>query len=160
GPVHVGDFWTIGVRPATPDTVLPARLLRTPEPPAGPRLWACPLALIGWSGGELQGLDGCRVPVRPPVAQDDGSSCAPAPSGPADATRHGLQAIVDRATAARHAHDRARRVTVCLRPGRYELDRPLRLGRRHGHLHLEGCGEGVVLAVALGAEEAFVQGMI
>ena len=46
--LHVGDFWTIGVRPSTPDTVLPARYSATPQPPDGPRMWACPLAVIGW----------------------------------------------------------------------------------------------------------------
>ncbi|HEV8097530.1 MAG TPA: hypothetical protein VGP56_00195, partial [Gaiellaceae bacterium] len=70
------------------------------------------------------------------------------------------QEIIDKAVAGRNPHDRSTRVTVCIRPGRYELERPLVLEHQHGHLHLEGCGEGVELAVAPGLETGFKQGMI
>lgn len=155
-PPHPGDFWTIGVRPATPDTVLPARLLRTPQPPDGPRMWACPLAVIGWFDGELQILDDCRVPYP----GQDAACCCTVSVHPSDATRQGLQEIIDAAVAHRAPHDRANTVTVCLCPGRYELPSPLVLDQTHNHLHLEGCGEGVVLAAQAGAEAEFVQGLI
>jgi hypothetical protein len=48
GPFHLGDFWMCAVRPATPQVVYPERYLAWPQPPDGPRLWACPLGVIGW----------------------------------------------------------------------------------------------------------------
>ena len=42
------------VRPGTPTTVSPVypeRILDAPQPPDGPRLWACPLALVTWTNG-------------------------------------------------------------------------------------------------------------
>ena len=75
--VHPGDYWIIGVRPATPDAVLPARLLRQPQPPDGPRMWACPLAVIGWTDQGLEVLDDCRVHTGQP-----GQPGQPGPQGP------------------------------------------------------------------------------
>ena len=160
GLPHAGDFWTIAVRPATPDTVLPARLLRTPQPPDGPRTWACPLAVVGWSGGALELLDDCRVPFDPLVDRQGGECCCTVSARPSDATAHGLQALLDRAVEHRDPHNRTRRVTVCLRPGLYELDQPLLLERKHSYLHLEGCGEGVILAAKAGHEQEFAQGLV
>ena len=53
-----GDYWTIGVRPATPQTVHPKRLL-TGKAPDGIRYFACPLALIRW-GGDQPFVSDCR----------------------------------------------------------------------------------------------------
>jgi hypothetical protein len=46
-PWHLGDYWQIAVRPGEPTEVYPRRYLEAPQPPDGPRLWACPLAVIG-----------------------------------------------------------------------------------------------------------------
>jgi hypothetical protein len=48
GAIHPGDFWVFAVRPSTPQQVYPERYLTTPQPPSGPRLWACPLGVIIW----------------------------------------------------------------------------------------------------------------
>src|SRR5215471_895996 len=45
-PFHVGDYWLFAVRPSTPQQVYPESYLSAPQPPEGPRLWACPLAVI------------------------------------------------------------------------------------------------------------------
>jgi hypothetical protein len=45
---RAGDYWTIGVRPKTPQAVYPWRLTATPQPPDGVHRMACPLALIRW----------------------------------------------------------------------------------------------------------------
>lgn len=155
--LHPGDFWIIGVRPATPDTVLPARLLRTPQPPDGPRMWLCPLAVIAWGKGGLDILDDCRNPFDPLTKHDDGCCCT-VTLRPRDAGR--LQELVDKAVAHRNAHARAQRVTICLRPGRYLLDRPLVLKETHSHLHLEGCGEGAIFSANPDHEKVFAQGLI
>ena len=62
---HRGDFWMFAARPATPQKVYPERFLATPQPPNGPRLWACPLGVITWgsaSGGVGSGasVEDCR----------------------------------------------------------------------------------------------------
>jgi hypothetical protein len=171
GPLHPGDHWSFAVRPATPDTVLPARLLRTAQPPDGPRLWAAPLAVIGWPFGSFRVLDDCRrrfVPLtgiepcttpQPEPTGDQG--CCTAVATPDDAAGSGLQDIVDRAVQEHRDDEGATRVTVCLRPGRYELDQPLVLTGRHDRLHLEGCGEGAVLAVRGEPDDGrFAQGLI
>jgi hypothetical protein len=71
GPVHVDDYWCIGVRPSTSTLVYPGRYLRTPQPPDGPRQWACPLAVIGagaiGSAGPIVATN-CRRPFRPLIA--------------------------------------------------------------------------------------------
>lgn len=159
GPVHLGDYWTIGVRPSTPATVLPDRLLRTPQPPDGPRMWACPLAVIGWEGGSFTVLADCRVPFPPLTGiTAGGGGCCTVSVKPADAAA--LQQIIDQATAGRTAGDVTQRVTVCLSPGRYELTETLRLTEVHSQLHLEGCGDGAVLAAQPDRESAFRQGLI
>jgi hypothetical protein len=151
--LHSGDFWTIGVRPETPQNVLPARLLREPQPPDGPRMWACPLAVIGWQDGAFELLDDCRVPFP----ECDGGCCTvsvrPEQAG-------SLQALIDAAALRRRPPSRANRIAVCLSPGRYVLSEPLRLGHGHSHLVLEGCHDGVVMTAATGSDERFVQGLI
>ena len=54
-PLHVGDYWLMAVRPNTgvdPNAstqIFPHRYLESPQPPDGPRLWACGLAVIEWT---------------------------------------------------------------------------------------------------------------
>jgi len=48
--IHIGDYWMFAVRPITPMMVYPERYLNAPQPPDGPRLWACPLGVISWNG--------------------------------------------------------------------------------------------------------------
>jgi hypothetical protein len=59
-PFHVGDYWTFAVRPATPQTTYPERYQNAPQPPDGPRLWACPLGVIGWSEETGTLISDCR----------------------------------------------------------------------------------------------------
>ena len=46
-----GAFWLVAVRPGTPQAVYPERFLEAAQPPDGPRLWLCPLAVNDWTGG-------------------------------------------------------------------------------------------------------------
>jgi len=159
GFVHLGDYWTIGVRPSTPNTVLPDRLLRQPQPPDGPRMWACPLAVIEWAAEKFTVLADCRVPFPSLTSiKENGGGCCTVSAAPTDAAN--LQKILDKAAAGRTMGDVSQRVTVCLSPGRYELTAPLRLTERHSQLHLEGCGDGAVVTIASGQESAFGDGMV
>ncbi|TDN90915.1 DUF6519 domain-containing protein [Microbacterium sp. BK668] len=160
GELHLDDFWCIGVRPSTPTAVYPARLLRTPQPPDGPRQWVAPLAVIEWRGrNELDVLEDCRNPFQPLTELDDSGCCTieVRPSHAADGT---LQARIDRAVAGRRVDERGDRVTVCFAPGRYELQRPLILTERHSNLTLRNGNEAAVLTVREGREEAFGHGMV
>lgn len=161
GPVHVDDFWCIGVRPSTPTAVYPARYLRAPQPPDGPRQWACPLAVVSWEGRTFDVLDDCRRPFHPLTELErGGGGCCTIEVHPSDADDGTLQERIDLATADRNIKERGDRVTVCFAAGRYELREPLVLRRRHSNLILSGCGNGAVLAVRDGAEERFGHGML
>jgi hypothetical protein len=62
--LQAGDFWCVGVRPSTPTAVYPARYLRAPQPPDGPRRWVCPLAVIEWDAARERERE--REPERVP----------------------------------------------------------------------------------------------
>ena len=157
--VRAGDHWSIAARPETPTAVLPAALLRAPRPPDGPRTWVAPLAVIAWENREFRLLDDCRRPFLPLVdILPEGGGCCTVSVRPSQAGS--LQKILNALAKGRDPHDRNDRVTLCLKPGRYELPRTLVLDQRHGHVHIEGCGEGVTLAAAKGREKEFAQGLI
>jgi hypothetical protein len=66
GSYHVGDYWLFAVRPgaaATGSQIYPERIFEAPQPPDGPRLWACPLALVAWAGASPAVTD-CRKPFE------------------------------------------------------------------------------------------------
>lgn len=146
-------FWTFAVRPSTPIDVYPARYGQAPQPPEGPRVWLAELAVIGWKDEKFQLLEDCRLPFLP-LTQQTNDGCCGIVLGPDDLTAgHNLQHVIDHATKDGPA-------TIVLRPGKYLLDEPLRLGPEHHDLVLEGCRDGVVLQAADGAEEAFAEGVI
>ena len=60
GAFHIGDYWMFAARPATPQTVYPERYWNGFQPPEGPRLWACPLAVLAWLGREGTVVADCR----------------------------------------------------------------------------------------------------
>jgi hypothetical protein len=106
-------------------------------------------------------LDDCRRHF-PPLVDVSGAStgCCAVSVDPSDVAQDGLQAIVDKAVAARAAPSADNHITVCLRPGVYTLAEPLVLGPKHSHLTIEGCGNGVVLEAADADIAAFKQGLI
>lgn len=160
GHLHRDDFWCIGVRPSTPTAVYPARLLRTPQPPDGPRLWVAPLAVIEWKGDSgFDVLEDCRNHFRP-LTELDESGCCTIEVHPSHAVDGTLQARIDRAASARIPSERGDRVHVCFAPGRYELQRPIVLMKGHSNLTLSNCNESAVLAVRAGSEEAFGHGLV
>ncbi len=140
GPFPPGDFWLIGVRPAAPTQVYPPRYLGAPQPADGPRLWACPLAVVDWTDGVMHVVEDCRDPFDNLVdltRRRQGGGCCDVTATPADAPR--LQELIDKAA-------RAGARTVCLRPGTYLLHEPLRLDRRHAGMTLTGCPEALLTA--------------
>jgi hypothetical protein len=162
GAFHIGDFWAFAVRPSTPVEVYPTRYLVAPQPPEGPRLWACPLAVLLWSvisgaaGNTVTGqrIADCRVPFDNLVGLTNrkGGCCALSIK-PDDLAKTPLQSIVD-GFAGRG------QVTICFTPGQYLLPAPLVLGAQHAGITLEGCHPEVSISVAPGSESKFLDGMV
>lgn len=150
----VGQFWMFAARPNTPAEVYPHRYLFAPQPPEGPRLWACALATIGWQAQVFTLLDDCRNPFDNLVEltkRHDG--CCGVVVTPGEvAGGAGLQALLDQLA--------GQKATVSLMPGLYELPQPLMLSTKHSELTLEGCHDGAVLSARAGAEDGFVPGLV
>src|SRR6266567_488691 len=156
---HAGDFWCIGVRPGTPTAVYPARLLRTGQPPDGPRQWVCPLAVVTWSPeGVMTVAEDCRHHFPPLV--DVTGGCCTLEVTPADAAAGRLQAKLDSVATGRVIEDRAARITVCFAPGHYELVKPIVMSRIHSRITLQGCSRAAVISARAGEESAFDQGLV
>jgi hypothetical protein len=163
-PWHLGDYWQIAVRPGEPTEVYPHRYLEAPQPPDGPRLWACPLAVIGWNrGGSLKFLQDCRERFDDLVklTKRQSGGCCTVVVKPED-LKGGitLQSIVDR-FAQQPGLPNRNHITICLMPGIYGLPRSLELGPEHSNLTLEGCGDGAELQQAESSyDRDFIHGLI
>ena len=107
---HPGDFWHFALRPLQPTTVYPARYLHGPQPPDGPRTWACPLAVLTWDNGTPTALS-CVPSFTNLVSLTERGGCCTVDVGPADVDGGaGLQMLIDSYQGP---------VTVCLEPGIY-----------------------------------------
>ncbi len=157
GTFHVGDYWLIGVRPSTPTQVYPERYLTAPQPPEGPRLWACPLGVVEWDNGILKVDADCRNPFDNLVdltKRKPGGGCCTVTVSPQDLqSGTSLQAILD-------GLKNQPLATLCLSPGTFSLANPIVLGPDHSGLTIEACHGGVTLAAASGAESNFPQGLV
>ena len=160
GMLHLGDSWSIAVRPLTPNAVYPERYLTAAQPPDSPRMWTCSLAVLnptgvvagGAAGGGFQ-VDDCRVPFDPLTApHQKGQDCCCVKVTPKDAGK--LQKIID--SAVKSANGAA--VSIHLEPGLYQLRTPLRLDERHRGIVIEACAGKPVLTG--GEDPRFSYGMI
>lgn len=163
-PFHIGDYWQIAVRPNTLNPIYPQRYFDAPQPPDGPRLWVCPLALIGWkrdrdkNKNTLEVISDCRSQFDNLVEltqRKTGNSCCTITIKPED-IKPGktLQSIIDNGFLYNTS------VTICLMPGEYRLTEPLRIEEKHSHLTLKGCHDGVILKAADETNINFVNGLI
>jgi hypothetical protein len=155
GRFHVGDFWRFALRPIEPAVVYPERYLAEPQPPDGPRLWACPLTVLTWDDEDHVRASSC-IPQFSGLAEMAGrkGGCCTVDIGPGDVDDGaGLQALLDA-----YAHQGP--VTVCLEPGTYTLRAPLVLGPELDGLTLQACREPVVLQAPRRPAEEFVFGLI
>lgn len=160
-PFHIGDYWQIAVRPGEPTEVYPTRYLEAPQPPNGPHLWVCPLAVIDWKDRQLNAIEDCRHPFDNLVdlTRRNLGGCCTVTVRPEDLTpERTLQSILDR-FASRNRPNRDH-ITICLMPGIYQLSQSLQLGPQHSNFTLQGCGDGAELQAAPGKEENFLHGLI
>jgi hypothetical protein len=128
-----GDFWIIAARPNTPDLVVPWELLDS-APPAGPRYFFAPLALIRWSISGRNILQAtvhdCRERFRPlcdlrgccTVIVGDGVSS----HGDFDSIEKAVEALPDSGG------------EICLLPGQHRANVTI-TGRRN--ITIKGCGK-------------------
>jgi hypothetical protein len=166
GTPPVGACWMIAVRPSTPQAVYPERFLISPQPPDGPRQWACPLAVIDWTNalassppaGQLAVQD-CRETFDNLVELTKRrlGGCCTVQVRPEDLSAgKSLQDIIDQFA----SPDRVvREVTICLMPGKYQLTSPLLLERGHSNFTIEACHDGAVIEAMPGSEAAFLDGL-
>jgi hypothetical protein len=149
GGFRAGDYWRFALRPIQPAIIYPARYQDGPQPPDGPRTWACPLAVITWSAGS--GTPLACPPSFPSLTQlTDQGGCCTVDVRPADVGGGAtLQALID-------TYSARGPVTICLEPGTYVLPEPLLL--QNDGLTLQGCRSGVVLQGA--ASGTFAAGLI
>jgi hypothetical protein len=161
----LGAYWSIAVRPATPQAVYPERFLKAPQPPDGPRIWTCPLAVLLWPGSPGLGsfsfptpqIIDCRNPFDNLVelTKRRSGGCCTVSVEPTDAPN--LQVFLDRAAAKGGGSP----VSVCFGAGVYPLTKPVRLASQHSSLILEGCPGGVTIQADTSADPTlFFDGLI
>jgi hypothetical protein len=160
-PMTQGAFWMIALRPATPQAVYPERFLTDPQPPDGPRRWACPLATIDWSTVP-PGVTNCLPSFQNLVELSKRpGGCCTVNVRPDDLDARTLQQIIDDAVAAAQATEGKGAIKVCFAPGVYFLAAPLRLTRQHALIRLEGCNGEAVLRPRLDADATlFLDGLV
>ena len=138
-PLHVGDYWLMAVRPNTgvdPNAstqIFPHRYLEGPQPPDGPRLWACALAVIEWtSKNTLQVLEDCRKQCGN-IGKE--CECCTVTVAPGDS----LSAAFDKIGGLGG--------TVCLLPGLYELSETVLVSEKKG-LTVLGAGAATIISAS------------
>ncbi len=161
GTFRVGDFWTFAVRPnvvlngSTTTAVLPQRYVDSPQPPDGPRIWICPLAVVHWDGTGLVVDEICRSVFDNLVdltARHDAAGCTQIVQAKDVTVSNDLVKILEQY--------RHQVTTISLGPGTYTLYQPLLLTSDFAGLTLESCPAGAVLKVGDDNLGAFEQGMI
>lgn len=141
-PLHVGDYWLMAVRPNTgvdPNAstqIFPHRYLEGPQPPDGPRLWACALALIEWRTSNntlhLHVLEDCRNQCD---KKGQLCGCCTVTVAPGDS----LSAAFDKISGLGGV--------VCLLPGVYELSETVLVSAKNG-LTVVGAGAATIISAS------------
>jgi hypothetical protein len=153
GTFHSGDFWQFAVRPIEPAIVYPARYLAGPQPPEGPRTWACPLAVLAWDAGNPTTLH-CVPPFASLVELTAMGGCCTVDVGPSDVDGGASLATLLGSYAGQGP------VTICLQPGTYTLPTPLVMGPEYVGVTLQACQGDVVLQAPQGPAPGFASGLI
>jgi hypothetical protein len=154
GPFHAGDFWQFALRPIEPTIVYPARFLEAPQPPDGPRTWACPLAVISWADGTPTTAS-CVASFDSLVKlTEQVGGCCTVSLRPSDVEEGATLGALLAGYAGKGP------TTICLEPGTYTLSEPLVLGGDYDGLTLKACREGVVLAAPSTPGPEFLLGLV
>ena len=136
GPAAVvGDYWMIGVRPSTPQAILPERLSDY-QPPDGPRRWVAPLAVISWHAGlKTADVIDCRPPFLDLVELTRRKSgCCDIAVAPGEDIQKAIDSLPPDGG------------SVCLKAGIHEIRAALRIDKSGVVLHGESPGTVVSAA--------------
>lgn len=144
-------FWRFAVRPDTPARAYPVRYREEPQPPDGPRQWLGDLAVVGLVERQPEVLADCR-PTFEPLTEEKCGCCAITLDPEGVSVRGGLQRVIDSLA--------GRPSVLTLKPGRYDLARPLLLTEKHARLVIEGCGFGATIGANRDSLKAFVFGLV
>jgi len=144
-------FWRFAVRPDTPAQVYPVRYREESQPPDGPRQWLGDLAVIAFAGRQTEVVADCRRTFEP-LTNERCGCCAITLDPQGVSVRGGLQRVIDSLAGGP--------AVLTLKPGRYELLRPLVLTEKHARLVIEGCGFGATISANRDALKAFVFGLV
>ena len=135
GVYHPGDYY-FAVRPGTPamvSPVYPQRIPHAPQTPDGPRLWACPLAVVAWADGLALTVTDCRQHfggLTSVTVEQEGCCCTIEVTPDDVGGGAKLQELINRYASRGSA-------TICLQPG-YTLPRPLVI-KGSANLTIRGC---------------------
>ncbi|MEO8597314.1 MAG: DUF6519 domain-containing protein [Candidatus Solibacter sp.] len=136
--LHTGDFWVFAARPSTPVELYQNRYTVAPQPPEGPRVWVCPLAVISWveTTGEL--VTDCREQFDNLVelTKRKGGGCCTVTLKPDDLEKVSFNDIIAKLPPKIPAK-------ICLTPGIYVLRDPILITR--DDLTIESCPDGAIL---------------
>ncbi|MDC0744837.1 DUF6519 domain-containing protein [Polyangium mundeleinium] len=155
-----GDYWMIALRPAAPTKLFPERYTEGPQPPDGPRQWICPLGVVRLTDGGLVIVEDCRQHFDNLVELTRRrGGCCTVTVKPEDVDGGaGLQELIDGFIP---TLDSGVAVRICLLPGVYILNAPLRLGSDHAGLTIEGCiKNSAVLRANTSFQHDFVDGLV
>jgi hypothetical protein len=161
GAFRVGDYWTFAVRPnvvldgSATTAVLPQRYVDSPQPPDGPRIWICPLAVAHWDATGLVVDEVCRSAFENLVdltSRHEAAGCTQIVQAKDVTASNDLVKILE--------PYRHRVTTISLGPGTYTLYRPLVLTSDFAGLTIESCPAGAVLKAGTDKPGVFDQGMI
>ncbi|MDI1430187.1 DUF6519 domain-containing protein [Polyangium sorediatum] len=155
-----GDYWMIALRPAAPTKIFPERYNEGPQPPDGPRQWICPLGVVRLTDGGLVITEDCRQHFDNLVelTRRRGGCCTVTVKPEDVEGGAGLQELIDGFIP---TLDSGVAVRLCLLPGVYVLNAPLRLGSDHAGLTIEGCiKNSAVLRANTSFQHDFVDGLV
>jgi hypothetical protein len=152
-PFHVGDYWMVAVRPSTATEVYPQRYLDAPQPPEGPRLWVCPLAVVEWDAGGLDVISDCREHFDDLVdlTKRRTEGCCTVTVGDGKISKGEFQDIQE---AIEKVRELDRPVRVCILPGVYNLRGPVII-KEYADLIVGAC-DGQSRIIAESGDPAFV----
>jgi hypothetical protein len=122
-----------------------------PQPPDGPREWAAPLAVIDWHRKTI--TDG-RPSFTNLTTLSNGGGCCQLTLGPGDLKEMPLREWIE------SLEPSGQPITICLRPGRYELHEPICLGAEHARITIEACGGFAEFVAMEHAHERFRSGLV
>lgn len=152
-----GDYWCFAVRPSAPTSVYPARYSQ-PQPPEGPREWACALAVIYWANVEdnyeKQGIIDCRHSFGTLTSLSKAADDCSYTYAPQDLLDQPVHAWIN------DLAEKGQQVTIRFKPGRYQLEEPIRLRKAHSNITIEASGGNVEFEAAGHAHEKFGRGLV